>query len=80
MIIILAKINLAIKILAEFVYNSTYQRSKKAAPFEVDLGYIPNEPLLGTHNELDARNFNAVEMAKHLKAITMRTQDFLKQR
>lgn len=63
----------------EFVYNSTYQRSIKAAPFEVDLGYIPNEPLLGTHNELDARNFNAVEMAKHLKAITLRTQDFLKQ-
>lgn len=62
----------------EYVYNSTYQRSIKAAPFEVDLGYIPNEPLLGTHNELDARRSAPVDMVKHLKAITLRTQDFLK--
>lgn len=62
----------------EFVYNSTYQRAIRASPFEVDLGYIPNEPLLGTHNELDARRSAPVDMVKHLKAITLRTQDFLK--
>lgn len=63
----------------EFVYNSTYQRSIKASPFEIDIGYIPNEPLLATNNELYAQNFSAVEYTKHLKALTLRTQDLLKE-
>ncbi|CCH60644.1 hypothetical protein TBLA_0D01360 [Henningerozyma blattae CBS 6284] len=63
----------------EFVYNSTFQRSIRASPFEVDLGYIPNEPLLDIGNELLARNLSAVDLSKTIKAISLRTTDFLKQ-
>ena len=64
----------------EFVYNSTYQGAIKGSPFEIDLGFTPNEPLLDTTNELSARNFNQVEIAKRLKAITLRTNDQLQER
>ena len=66
--------------LLEFVHNSTYQAGIGSTPFEVDIGYIPNEPLLDTDNVLSARNFSQVQLTKHLKAITLRTKEFLSQR
>ncbi|SSD61377.1 related to Transposon Ty3-G Gag-Pol polyprotein [Saccharomycodes ludwigii] len=61
----------------EFCYNSTYLSSIRAAPFEVDLGYIPNKPQIFTEGESSAQNDSAVELAKKLKAIELRTKDFL---
>ena len=65
---------------AEFVYNSTYNSATRSTPFEVDLGYIPNEPLLDTTNELSARNFSQVDLVRHLKAITLQVKDALGER
>ena len=64
----------------EFVYNSTPQSAVGAAPFEVDIGFIPNEPLMDTGNESSARNDTAVELTKKLQAITLRTRDYLQDR
>ncbi|SSD61661.1 related to Transposon Ty3-G Gag-Pol polyprotein [Saccharomycodes ludwigii] len=63
----------------EFVYNSTYHSAVKAAPFLVDLGYVPNEPLLDSTSLTAARNFSAVDLIQSLRAITLRTKDFLKE-
>lgn len=64
----------------EFVYNSTPQSAVGAAPFEIDIGFIPNEPLMDTGNESSARNDTAVELTKKLEAITLRTRDYLMER
>lgn len=64
----------------EYVYNSTPQTAIGAAPFEVDLGFVPNEPLLDAGNAASARNDTAVELTKKLAAITLRTRDFLHER
>lgn len=61
----------------EFVFNSTPNRTTHAAPFEVDLGYIPNEPTIKTDQTAQACSTSSQELATHLKAITLRTQDFL---
>ena len=61
----------------EFVYNSTPQSAVGAAPFEIDTGFIPNEPLMDTGNESSVRNDTAVELTKKLQAITLRTWDYL---
>ncbi|CCF58747.1 hypothetical protein KAFR_0F01500 [Kazachstania africana CBS 2517] len=63
----------------EFVYNSTPTRTLGKSPFEIDLGYQPNEPILRTDNEINARNFNDVDMTKHLKAISIQTKEVLEQ-
>ncbi|CCH59506.1 hypothetical protein TBLA_0B06855 [Henningerozyma blattae CBS 6284] len=63
----------------EFVYNSTFQRSLQAAPFEVNIGFVPNEPLLDTGNVLSSRSDAAVEITKNLKAISLRTSDILRE-
>ncbi|CCH60657.1 hypothetical protein TBLA_0D01490 [Henningerozyma blattae CBS 6284] len=63
----------------EFVYNSTFQRSLEAAPFEVDIGFIPNEPLLDTGIALSSRSDSAVEITKTLKAVSLRTSDILRE-
>ncbi|EDO18644.1 Tkp3 protein [Vanderwaltozyma polyspora DSM 70294] len=61
----------------EFVYNSTPNRTLGMSPFEADLGYVPNAPLLKTDGELDARHTGGVEWTRRVKAITMRIQDAL---
>lgn len=61
----------------EFVYNSTPNRTTKAAPFEVDLGYIPNEPVILTGHASTSRHDATQELATKLQAITLRTKDFL---
>ncbi|QLL33164.1 hypothetical protein HG536_0E00740 [Torulaspora globosa] len=61
----------------EFVYNSTANRTLGASPFEIDLGYAPNEPVLKTDEELNARDFSAVEMSRRLKAITLQAKERL---
>ena len=61
----------------EFVYNSTYNHAIKDVPFRVDLGYVPNEPLLDIFNETSARSVSAVDLTKILNSITLRTKDFL---
>lgn len=61
----------------EFVYNATHNTAVHDAPFKVDLGYIPNEPVLNTDDELSARHFGMVELTKQLKAIELRTREFL---
>jgi len=41
----------------EFAYNATPNRTTKHSPFDVDLGYIPNEPIITTENQMNARHF-----------------------
>ncbi|KAH3901663.1 uncharacterized protein SCDLUD_001433 [Saccharomycodes ludwigii] len=64
----------------EFCYNSTPVTSTGISPFQADIGYTPNTPLLDTTNELDTRNFNATKMTKHLKALSLRINDSLQLR
>lgn len=61
----------------EFVYNSTPNRVTKTAPFEVDIGYIPNEPIIVTGDAVSSRHDSTQELATKLKALTLRTKDFL---
>ncbi|CAI4062432.1 gag-pol fusion protein SKDI_07G3580 [Saccharomyces kudriavzevii IFO 1802] len=61
----------------EFVYNSTPTRTLGKSPFEIDLGYTPNAPTIKTDCEINARSFTAVELARHLKAITIQTKERL---
>ncbi|QLQ79232.1 hypothetical protein HG537_0B05790 [Torulaspora globosa] len=63
--------------LIEFVYNSTPNRTLEETPFEIDLGYIPNEPVIKTDNDINARNFSAVDLARRLKAITLQAKEHL---
>ena len=64
----------------EFVYNSTFNAATQSTPFEVDLGYIPNEPLLDTSNELSVRSQSQYDLVEHLKAITLQVKDQLAKR
>ena len=61
----------------EFVYNSTPTRTLGKSPFEIDLGYLPNTPAIKSDDEVNARSFTAVELAKHLKALTIQTKEQL---
>lgn len=61
----------------EFVYNSTPQSAIGAAPFEIDIGFIPNEPLMDADNESSAKNDSAVNLTKKLQTITLPTCDYL---
>lgn len=61
----------------EFVYNATYNTAIHASPFEVDLGYCPNEPLLDNTTQGNARDTPRTELTEQLQALTMRTKDYL---
>ncbi|SCU91094.1 LAFA_0F01816g1_1 [Lachancea sp. 'fantastica'] len=61
----------------EFAYNSTYNTAIRASPFEVDLGYCPNEPLLDHDEMANARNSDRQQLMQQLHAITLRTKEFL---
>lgn len=60
----------------EFVFNLTPNRVIHAAPFEVDLGNIPNEPILMANHIVKARYTPTQKLATHLKAITLRAKYF----
>ena len=61
----------------EYSYNSTPNRTTKRSPFEADLGYIPNKPIIDTANEINARHFATVDLVKHQKAVLLQVQDLL---
>ena len=63
---------------AEFVINSTVNSSIKMTPFEVDLGYTPNNPLSNFHASqlgiFKKKEKHGKEFALHQKAILKRCQ------
>ncbi|CAI4051372.1 uncharacterized protein SKDI_15G2110 [Saccharomyces kudriavzevii IFO 1802] len=59
----------------EYCYNST----PKHSPFEVDLGFMPNQPKLNPSNELDAKNTSTVELTKKLNAIDVEFREMLQE-
>jgi len=63
----------------EFTYNTTPNRTTKRSPFDVDLGYIPNEPKITTENQTNARHFATVDFVKHQKAVMLQVKDILEE-
>lgn len=61
----------------EFVYNCTPNRVVGASTFEIDIGYVPNEPTLDTTWQMYATHFTAAEYNPRLKYIALRTHDYL---
>lgn len=64
----------------EFVYNSTPKFGIGTTHFEVDIGYISNEPLMNMTNGASTRNTTAHELTMQLSVLTLLTRDFLKER
>ena len=63
-----------------FFYNPTPQSAVGSAPFEIDIGFIPNEPLMDTGKKSSVRYDTAVELTKKLEAITLWTRNYLIER
>lgn len=63
----------------EFAYNSTVHASTGKAPFEIDLGEIPDSPTYHSswHSTKTKFNDNADQLVKHFQAVIAQTKDNL---
>lgn len=58
----------------EYLYNSTPTKSG-LIPFQVDIGFVPNQPELQTENELNAKSLSAVALMRLLAGFSARAKD-----
>lgn len=63
--------------MVEFAYNRSYQRSIKCTPFMADIGREVDIPNFYTSGEMSETSNRADELATKLRAIFVRTQDFI---
>lgn len=61
----------------EFVYNTTIQVSLGMSPFEADLGWNPNDPVVDVKYGVSMKSLKSADLAVYIDALTTRVREFL---